>query len=296
MKYVVSCCFLSMSLVTYLNGVSLDMEAISEKKIEMQKNYDSLKAKKDEIVKKVKKAKAKLKEKFNFFSSLSQLSDDEKQDVFVYLHDLLSRIDGGSIHAYNEACCLFETDNIQFLEEAIAIALDDLKFSSEDTLLEFELCKKYIGDDGLEYDDGEPEDEYESLSFYSLPLHQWEKKVIEKIITSMAEKSLAQLLLDRKEMEKRGDQIHHVHPLRFMGYVMADSYLKSCMNQFKNNSFKWSNFIDGYAQRMREEAAANNLTKHVEGFCDHLKIDQEPVLDFINKGNYEDLIKYLLQL
>lgn len=288
MKHIFSLKLVAFFACNQISAVTLDAEAVAKKKQEIEETIQSFKQTKEELVQKFKQKKKKWKKKLSFLSTQDAMTSYD----IAYL---LQECQKGSLAAYQTACQMLGVDNIENIEEALYSMLEPhLTTLQEQPSLE--LCGVYIGDDGLEYDDGEEESSTEILSFYSLPLHQWEKKVIEKIITSMAEKSLAQLLLDKKEMEKKGDQIHHVHPLRFMGYAMSQTYLKSCMKQFRSNSFKWNNFIDGYSQKMKEMAAADNLNKHLEGFCQFLNIEIEPVLDYIQKGQYEAFVDHLLQL
>jgi len=284
----------ALSLSSLQASINLDM--ISEKKEEVKEAVKSLKGKKKEIKNKIKKTKAELKEKFAALSESAKLSSEDQEMLLGVIYDLDKRAQKGSIEALNQACYFLGVDYIDSISFVLNEYYEKLLAAAPKSEWQISLCGTYIGDDGIEYDDGIADEQVKDVSFYSLPIHQWEKKVIEKIISSMAEKSLAQLLLDRKEMEKRGDQIHHVHPLRFVGHVMSDTYLKNCMISFKSNVFKWSNFIDGYAERMREEAARDNLLKHIEGFCDFLKIDKNPVYEIASKGNYEELVVYLLQL
>lgn len=238
-----------------------------------------------------KAAQKKLKKKLKKLIGFSNQAYESKLDYLCYLHKCCEE---GSIEAVYEACSLLGVTNIYSLDEALAAIIDQSLQESYEDDAEFVLCGKYIGDDGLEYDDGIDDSAIEEVSFYSIPLHQWEKKIIEKIVSSLAEKTLAQLLLDRKEMEKRGDQVRHVHPLRFMGHVFHEPYLKACLPQFKNSAFKWSNFIDGFVQRMREEAAKNNLERHLTGFCEYLGVDFEKVSELISKGQYEEFIYFLM--
>lgn len=288
MKSLFKISIISLLSWNQLSAVTLDAEAIAKKKQEIEQTIQSLKQTKEEIVQKYKEKKKKWKKKFSFLSIQQQLNPAD-------IAFLIQQCQNGSLEAYNIACEYLGVDNIDCVEEALYSLLEPhLEYLEKSPTLS--LCGIYIGDDGLEYDDGEEETSSESVSFYSLPLHQWEKKVIEKIITSMAEKSLAQLLLDKKEMEKKGDQIHHVHPLRFMGHAISQTYLKSCMKQFRSNSFKWNNFIDGYSQKMKEMAAADNLIKHLDGFCEFLGLEYEPISDYVQKGQYEALVDYLLQL
>lgn len=187
--------------------------------------------------------------------------------------------------------------NTAVLKEALDQKLEQVTIEIKEVI---HIQSSYIGDDGLEYFDDEEMPEREDLSnqasnpFQLLPLRHTEKKNIYKIVSTIADKSLPQLLLEKKEMEKRGDQIHHVHPMRFIGYILSDPYLKRCLVKIKGNSFKWSNFMDGYCGRMREEASKNNLEKFIEGFCLQVTADQEEVLQYIRTNDYEGLVVALL--
>jgi hypothetical protein len=131
--------------------------------------------------------------------------------------------------------------------------------------------------------------------FYQLPLENWEKKHIYTIVSTMAEKNVMSLLLEKKRLEKKGKDVNHVHPMRFIGHVFADPYLKRCMATIKKSSFKWNGFIDGYAKRMKEEAHKNNLLPHVPGFCEAVKADPAQVTHLIQHRDWEGLIRYLVK-
>ena len=105
---------------------------------------------------------------------------------------------------------------------------------------------------------GEPKSE-EAKRFFELPVSEEEKMLIRKIITNMADKNVVQLLLEKKSMERKGDRIHPVHPMRFAGIVLTDPNLKRCMKAITKSTFKWNGFLDGYEKRMKEEARAENF-------------------------------------
>jgi hypothetical protein len=264
------------------------------------KSKSSEQEKKKESFKETLKEKAKEKareilKKISDKLAVKDLTNEEKEFLVSEFVPLIDGIHQGNLLSMSEACDLFNVDSVLGLDELMASIVYEIVQNDLKDPMNFVLCGTYIGDDGLEYDDGIDEtQEANAVSFYGLPIHLWEKKIIEKIVTSLAEKSLPQLLLERKEMEKRGDQVRHVHPLRFMGIVFSDSYLKSCLPQFRNQAFKWSNFIGGYSDRMREELAKNNLLQHVDGFADYLNADAAKIKEFINKGQFEDIINYLL--
>jgi hypothetical protein len=137
-------------------------------------------------------------------------------------------------------------------------------------------------------------DESSGPTFYQLPLEDWESKIIYKIVSTMAEKNLLQLALEKKSMEKKGRQINHVHPMRFIGYVFSDPYLKNCMSVIRKSHFKWSNFVDGFGGRMREEFRNNNLMRHIPEFCQLVGADAQTVSQHIQNKDWDSLVKCLL--
>jgi hypothetical protein len=129
--------------------------------------------------------------------------------------------------------------------------------------------------------------------YYQLPLNDKEKRTIRKIFTNMAEKNIIQLALEKRTMEKKGKSVNHVHPLRFIGYIFSCD-LKNCMRKIAKSSFKWDAFVDGFSRRMKEELANNNLYKHIPGFCQEVGANPEEVTRFIDKKDWEGLVKSLI--
>ena len=85
--------------------------------------------------------------------------------------------------------------------------------------------------------------------YQELPISESDKRAITKLITTMAEKNVVQLGFKKKSLEKLGDQIYHVHPMRFFGYVFSEPDLLYGMYEIKKSYFKWENFIDGMSKK-----------------------------------------------
>jgi len=131
--------------------------------------------------------------------------------------------------------------------------------------------------------------------YYKLPLKEGEKKIIHKIIATMAEKNVFQLGLERKNLKIKGEQINHIHPMRFIGYIFSDHQLKSYMRQIRKNSFKWDGFIEGFSRRMKEEAKNSNLDLYIPGFAHSLNVSSETIMKYISSHNWEGLVLFLLR-
>jgi hypothetical protein len=132
-------------------------------------------------------------------------------------------------------------------------------------------------------------------SFYQLPLLEEDKKNIQIIIKTMAEKGLIKLLLDRRYLEKKGDLVNYVHPLRFIGYIFSDEKLKDCMRQIRTSKFKWNEFIKGFSRRMDEEYSMDNLKHYIPEFVEQVHPQHpERIERFIKKKSWESLVADLL--
>lgn len=130
--------------------------------------------------------------------------------------------------------------------------------------------------------------------FYQLPLDEKEQKLIYELVKSIAEKNVWGLLFKKKEMEKLGKRVNHVHPMRFMGYILSEPKLKKWLREIKSSSFKWDHFIDGFGNRMKEETAKNNIMTYIPGMAHLLHVDQSQIIGFIHTKDYEGLVKSLL--
>jgi hypothetical protein len=130
-------------------------------------------------------------------------------------------------------------------------------------------------------------------SFYAL-LTDREKRFIKAIVSTMAEKNIFQLALERRTLEKKGDKVHHVHPMRFLGFILADPDLKDGLKSIKKSSFKWDAFVSGFGKRMKEEYGNGNLYQHVPGFAQQVGASPENIYPFLDKKDWDGLVKSLL--
>jgi hypothetical protein len=127
-----------------------------------------------------------------------------------------------------------------------------------------------------------------------LPISPSEKQLIAKLLTTMADNNVFQLLLEKGRLEKIGKNIHHIHPMRFLGTVFTDRHLSTCMREIRKSHFKWDGFMDGFAERMKGEAARGNLIPYVAGFASEVHRDADMILSYINSLNFEGLVKFLI--
>jgi len=133
-----------------------------------------------------------------------------------------------------------------------------------------------------------------SEPFLQLPLTDKEKRFIKIIISTMAAKNIIQLAFEKHSLESKGDKIHHVHPMRFIGYILSNPDLRNDLKTIKKSSFKWDAFIDGFSKRMKEEFQGDNIYQYVPGFASQVGASQEEINHYIAKKDWEGLVKHLL--
>lgn len=131
-------------------------------------------------------------------------------------------------------------------------------------------------------------------AFYELPLSEHEKRLINELIRNMSERSIWGLLFKKREMERLGKRVNHVHPMRFISFILADPRLKHYLKDVSTSSFKWDHFIDGLSKRLKEEAARDNLTRYIPGMAHQLKFDPARLSAFIKDKDYEGMVKAIL--
>ena len=142
-------------------------------------------------------------------------------------------------------------------------------------------------------------DSSQQRHFYSLPMSQTDQKSIYELIESMGSLGYLGLLRKKKKMEKLGDKVHHVHPLRFIGYIYSHPYLKNNMGKIMGDILKRRGFLnghwkrEGFAQRMTKEMNHNNLIHYIPGFAQSVGVDENEISRFFHRHNWKGLLYYL---
>ncbi|MDN3507222.1 MAG: hypothetical protein P0S96_08350 [Simkaniaceae bacterium] len=139
-----------------------------------------------------------------------------------------------------------------------------------------------------------PSEEVELNAYESLPITLEEKQKISELLNTMAENNVFMLLFEKKHLERLGQDINHVHPMRFIGTVFSSPRLKYCMHQIRRSGFKWDGFMDGFSERFAQEQKANNINAYVPGLAEVLGVNEADMQKFINKKDFVGLINFLM--
>ncbi len=144
--------------------------------------------------------------------------------------------------------------------------------------------------------------ETKSDVFAQLPLTTAEAKLIYELIDNLGKKSKAALLFNTGTMLKLGEDIQHIHPLRFLEVVFTNPDLKESMEKVLNDHFKWDGFLNGsfgqrgFADKMRHEFNRNNLFPYVLGFSQAVKAHPDQIRTLFEKQEWDKLVIYLIKL
>lgn len=134
----------------------------------------------------------------------------------------------------------------------------------------------------------------EEHTFEDLMINDKEVKQIERLMHTLATANFAKLIWKQRELEKIGRGINHVHPLKFISHIVQEPLLRSDLQEVYRNFFKWKGFMDGFRRRMTEEYYKGNLEKFLPGFCENLDIKQDVVEHFIERRDWEGLVRAVL--
>jgi hypothetical protein len=139
-------------------------------------------------------------------------------------------------------------------------------------------------------------------SYNQLSLTDAEAKMIYQIIDSLGNLGLAKLYFKEDEMTMLGNKVQHVHPLKFLETVLTNPHLKQSMVQVEDSYFKWRGFLNGssnapgFVARCNREADHNNFAPYIRGFCQVVKAHPEQVRAFIERREWEKLVRFLIKL
>lgn len=117
---------------------------------------------------------------------------------------------------------------------------------------------------------------------------------INEIISKMGEKNKVYLLLHEAYLRKIGDEVRHVHPLKFLSVILSDPYLKSCMAKFRTDFFKWHNFISDLESALDLHSSQGTLSMYVDDFAKSINVPPDGIKKYIDKHEWTQMIDYIL--
>lgn len=166
----------------------------------------------------------------------------------------------------------------------------------------FRGTKMYTASDAPPFN---PDDVYDSRGsfrqeivdhFYALPISKDERDKTYELIDKMGTEPWYKLLFFYKSrMEKIGNDIDKVHPLRFTGVIFSDPHLKECMKEVKGFKMKWDRFYEGFASKMANNHSRRNVLPHLPGYCVETGADYNALRSLVESENWKGFLEYMIE-
>jgi len=135
---------------------------------------------------------------------------------------------------------------------------------------------------------------------------QQDMAYIAEIIISLSSNSRWELIWEEGRLSEIGAKIAHVHPLKFLSTVFTNANLKAKMPEiyadyFKRNGFMGNRLIgdrpaDGLGSSLNREADKNKLNQYLNDFAKEINAPVEFLRPFVDARDWENLVRYLIQL
>lgn len=119
------------------------------------------------------------------------------------------------------------------------------------------------------------------------------RKIYHIIHTLGTNGKLALLFKHKKKLEKFGDEIRHVHPLKFLGYIFSNNILKNDMKKIMNDYFVRKNFMKDLSIEMTNELKNGSVRRIIKSFSEKLHVHENELIPFIEKKDWHGFVNYL---
>lgn len=130
---------------------------------------------------------------------------------------------------------------------------------------------------------------------YSKTVTESEKEDLKYVITTLATASWPTLLAKKSSLNKAGDRIDHLHPLRFLRTIFTNEELNSCLHVIRDRSKVWSEFFSGLSGTLEQEANKDNMSLEiVKDFAKSVKVELKHIQKHIENREWKDFIEALL--
>ncbi|MFA6916228.1 MAG: hypothetical protein WC222_07510 [Parachlamydiales bacterium] len=109
---------------------------------------------------------------------------------------------------------------------------------------------------------------------YYTPVTPTEVEKINYIVKTLGTKAKIQLFWDKSSLDKTGDQIRHLHPLKFLTVILTNQDNIKYIRIIRDKGRVWDNFGGELKGSLKEEAAKDNLKyEYVADFAEKIKVD-----------------------
>lgn len=133
------------------------------------------------------------------------------------------------------------------------------------------------------------------VTYKDLVCTEQDKAYIYEIISTVAETSKLSLAFKKGQIEEKGAQILHVHPLKFLSTIFTNPYLKSCMYYVWDDYFKKMKFMGGLVPNLTRESEKGRLEQYIKEFSVEVGVPAENLKPYFDAHDWENLVLHLIQ-
>ena len=130
---------------------------------------------------------------------------------------------------------------------------------------------------------------------YAVGLSNDERRDIQFIVRTLADKSLVTIAKERYSIEAAGSRIDHVHPFNFLLAIFLDEELKVAIRNIRGKGWVWANFMSSLKQTLSTEMAIQNIFPHLQDFAGKLSIDSQLIIPAVRSRNWDLLVELLIK-
>lgn len=132
---------------------------------------------------------------------------------------------------------------------------------------------------------------------YNTPVSSGDREKIRYIVTTLGFESILKITSVRSDLKKKGKQIDHLHPFRFLMTIFTDEEMKAAAHAIRGRmiGWIWDEFLGGIAGSLKEEAANHNLKpEYIQDFAKKLGISADLITPAIQNEQWKEFVDILI--
>lgn len=142
-----------------------------------------------------------------------------------------------------------------------------------------------------------PKIEQKEIPYSELTCTNEHKEIIYEIVTTVAYNHVLKLKSKESHLEKLGEYVGDVHPLKFFSTILTNSELKLCMGDILSSYFKRKHFLyRGLIPSLQRESDKGKLMQYHEDFAKEVGAPAEEIKSFFTSQEWEEMIRYLVSI
>lgn len=140
----------------------------------------------------------------------------------------------------------------------------------------------------------EPENEA-NLTYAELVCTPEDREKIHYIITTVSENNWFALIKHKSDLTRKGNQIEHVHPLKFLAAIFSDPNIKECMRKISaDGGMKYNRIVGDVSANLTNQMTLGQVEPHLEEFAKEVSVPVESIRSYVQARDWEGLIQLLL--